>query len=231
MATQRLLNCRAPFEIVVASTTSAIRLHTSITPFQSTTTHECLFDIQVPEGRCVGLKLTDLPNNHPDALRDDRILETNNNYHGSDQQQHWIYNHLHADEVRYGLELSRPTQASFWIGRMALRHAMSSSSSSLSSFPCAAVSTRSILKDSHGRPQLPPGWLGSISHKGRTGVALVVPATVSASDGDGSVSSATTSTTNPNPPLFGIGVDIDVERLRVEENDIGGRDADGARDG
>ena len=31
----------------------------------------------------------------------------------------------------------------------------------------------SILKDEHGRPTMPTGFLGSISHKRNTGVALV----------------------------------------------------------
>lgn len=213
---------KAPFGLVASSTapfsaTSAtVDLHALAAPLQLTATYECLFDIQVPEGRCVGLRLPDLPDDHPDALVGDRILEssrtststTNSNSHYSTHeeqhhQRHWIYSHLHSDEIRYGLQLSRQTQASFWIGRLALRKALSSSSS-----PCTAVSTRSILKDSHGRPLLPPGFLGSISHKGRTGVALVTPAP--SSSGECSVSSL--SSTAFYPPCFGIGVDIEATK-------------------
>ena len=219
LVTRQCRNIKAPFGLVISSTTpfsatsSTADLYASTAPLQLTATYECLFDIQVPEGRCVGLTLPDLPDDHPDALVGDRILESSGSSsssstngsiyysHEEPQQRHWIYSHLHADEIRYGLQLSRPTQASFWMGRLALRKALSSSST-----PCTAVSTRSILKDSHGRPQLPPGYLGSISHKGRTGVALVAPAP--APSGEYSLSSSSPSTALHRPCL-GIGVDIE----------------------
>jgi len=144
---------------------AVLPLYTASAPLQSTTTYECIFDIQVPEGHCVGLRLPEIPEDHPDALVSKQIiLQSANN-----EPHHWIYDHLHTDEIQYGLELGRKTQASFWIGRMAMREALSELA------PCS-VSTRSILKDAHGRPQLPPGFLGSISHKRNTGVALVAPA-------------------------------------------------------
>ena len=55
----------------------------------------------------------------------------------------------------------------FLLGRLAIRQALPS---------VAELSlTSPISKDEHGRPQVPPGFLGSISHKDKTGVALVVP--------------------------------------------------------
>lgn len=224
LVTRQCRVVKAPYGLVISPTTpfsatsSTVDFHASTAPLQLTATYECLFDIQVPEGRCVGLTLPDIPEDHPDALVGDRILESsstntnqihhsvgshNCNNHEVPHQRHWIYSHLHADEIRYGLQLSRPTQASFWMGRLALRQALSSSSS-----PCTAVSTRSILKDSHGRPQLPPGFLGSISHKGRTGVALVAPAPVPSGDHSLS-SSSSSSTTAVHRPCLGIGVDIE----------------------
>jgi len=191
-----------------ASAPAVVGLHTSATPLQSTTTYECLFDIQVPEGRCVGLALPDLPEEHPDALVGERILEAaarsaddrnSNDNNNSDLQRnhHWIYDHLHADEIRYGLELGPKTQASFWMGRLALRQSLSDLN------PCS-ISTRSILKDAHGRPQLPPGFLGSISHKRNTGVALVALAPEEKRSVD-----SFNGTTQPPLPRLGVGVDIE----------------------
>jgi len=179
---------------------SIVGLYSSSTPLQSTTTYECLFDIQVPEGRCVGLRLPDLPEDHPDSLTPGTILGTHNQFGSSahQEQKHWIYNHLHADEVQYGLTLSSKTQASFWIGRMAMREA-------LSDLNPMSVSTQSILKDSYGRPQLPPGFLGSISHKRNTGVALVAPLP----EKDKSDAVLLSGSKTGAPPRMGIGVDIE----------------------
>ena len=55
----------------------------------------------------------------------------------------------------------------FLLGRLALRQALPS---------VAELSlTSPISKDEHGRPQVPPGFVGSITHKDKTGVALVAP--------------------------------------------------------
>jgi 4'-phosphopantetheinyl transferase EntD len=43
--------------------------------------------------------------------------------------------------------------------------------------PCVHSSEPSILKDMYGRPQIPTGFIGSISHKACTGVALVTTST------------------------------------------------------
>ncbi len=57
----------------------------------------------------------------------------------------------------------------------------------------------SILKDMYGRPQLPHGYLGSISHKGLMGVALV----------QRPPPDAFPSAQQQRPPHMGIGVDIE----------------------
>jgi enterobactin synthetase component D len=149
---------------------SASLLHSSI-PTTATSCYERLFDVQVPEGRCVGLQLIDAKNDDttPDALTSTAILASSS---------HWIYEKLHRDEIQYGLNLtSESNQISFWLGRLAMREALGNGIA-----PCV------ILKDSHGRPRVPPGYLGSISHKRNTGVALVLEST---------------------DKLFGIGVDVE----------------------
>ena len=61
--------------------------------------------------------------------------------------------------------------------------------------PAVSNTEPSILKDEHGRPQVPKGYIGSISHKKTTGVALVN----SVPDNHSVCSS----------PKIGIGVDIE----------------------
>jgi 4'-phosphopantetheinyl transferase EntD len=106
-------------------------------------------DIELPQGRCVGVSIPqDLPDSDPDAITREN-LETNPN--------HWIFSVFHKKEIEYGLEAA---SHSFWIGRTAMKLALG--------FPA-----NPILKDEYGRPQLPPGICGSISHKLDRGVALV----------------------------------------------------------
>lgn len=179
---------------------------------QPITTFEKIFDIQVPEGQCVGIRLPNLPEEHPDSLHPVNILRINNStesslfrdrslYHPQYsptiakmmQQQpppftssHWLYQYLHLDEIQYGLTLRGAAQTSFYMGRMALRealvsstrHAIDTSGSTITTRTSSAVTNASILKDEHGRPQLPDGWLGSISHKRQVGVALAVHSNV-----------------------------------------------------
>ncbi len=67
---------------------------------------------------------------------------------------------------------------------------------------------QSILKDKFGRPQVPKGFIGSISHKKTTGVALVN--SIPISDDDLNPSSKTTLSSSFSPtPKIGIGVDIE----------------------
>lgn len=134
----------------------------------------------VPEGRCVGLQLVEVPEHHPHA-----VVRTNALF---SSQQHWLYDFLHPEEIQYGLQLHHENhRQSFWIGRLAIRHALQQQPdvsptldwSLATSNPPPNLSSdttsirNSILKDMYGRPQLPEGIFGSISHKGRTGVALV----------------------------------------------------------
>lgn len=73
--------------------------------------------------------------------------------------------------------------------------------------PSVSTLDQSILKDEHGRPQVPNGFIGSISHKQTTGVALVstLPkdVTTSTSSTDQSKSKS------QSRPTVGVGVDIE----------------------
>jgi phosphopantetheinyl transferase (holo-ACP synthase) len=145
-----------------------------------------LFDLQLPEGRCVGIQLPEIKDDDPDSLTPQAI---------SDQlDQHWLYKVLHAEEIAYGVEqpACQASRESFFIGRLAMRQALG----------LHYVSTTDpILKDAHGRPAVPAGFLGSISHKRRTAVALVAvheqEQQADTGMGDGS------------RPRLGIGVDIE----------------------
>jgi 4'-phosphopantetheinyl transferase EntD len=187
----------------------------TVTPMSSasfqptTTTYTILFDLLVPEGRCVGLSIADLPDHHPDALH---VGNLNGSSSGNG---HWIHQCLHPDEVSYGVSaIQSPShRKSFWLGRLAMRHALSLGSQ-LQQQPYwsgtsdNSNSNPSILKDEYGRPQVPPGFLGSISHKGTTGVALVAA----------SVPSIATANANL-VPRSGVGVDleyaIDADRRNI----------------
>ena len=140
-------------------------------------TLDTLFDLELPEGRCVGLELrSELPPNQ--LLSKEAIISDEN---------HWIRSLLHTDEVSYGLALaSDAVRQTFFLGRLAMRRALDRN---------AIPSDRAILKDSYGRPTLPPGFLGSISHKKSTGAAMVTP--------DLPTSELLLG------PRFGIGVDIE----------------------
>lgn len=70
----------------------------------------------------------------------------------------------HPDEIDYSKGLSGATSESFLLGRLAMRLALD-----YPEYP--------ILKDSYGRPALQGNFLGSISHKGNCGVAMVALAT------------------------------------------------------
>lgn len=164
-------------------------LYSSSSSLAAKITYECIFDLLLPEGRCVGLQLADLPDDHPDALVASNIANKDRS------TAHWIYDRLHPDEINYGLTLhSDSRRKSFLVGRLAIRQALIDvQQQNLRNL--STISSSSILKDLHGRPKLPRGYLGSISHKGNTGVALVA-----AIDGDHCHSS---------PPGIGIGVDIE----------------------
>jgi len=114
--------------------------------------YQHLFSLSLPEGQCVGLRLcTDAS---PPA---------------------WISDVLHPKEVAYAMNLpSQTSQDTFFVGRIAMRHALlASHTSSFAALPAVSADDAAILKDEHGRPTMPKGVLGSITHKKKTGVALV----------------------------------------------------------
>lgn len=175
---------------------------------------ETLFSLELPEGRCVGLRL-------PTEYQAPGVSTSLCPSQIKSNHDHWIKNILHPKEIEFSLELPSDTaRMTFVIGRLAMRSALMLSNScsidnlkrgqkcnevdigcddkKFSGFvklPLVSKSEHSILKDHHGRPQVPKGFIGSISHKKTTGVALVnnLPE-------DHSVSST---------PKIGIGVDIE----------------------
>ena len=130
-----------------------------------------LFDLQLPEGHCLGLRIDA---SQPNVLSPDSIAHDN----------HWIHTFLHPAEITYAMaQPSEYAQETFLLGRLAMRQAL------------PQTYDHAILKDDHGRPAVPPQYLGSISHKrsiadGTTAVALLSPRRV-----DGI--------------LMGVGVDIE----------------------
>ncbi len=207
--------------------------------------YETVFSIDIPEGRCVGVKLSNpnLAPNVPTSIVPEQI-ESN--------PQHWLRQVLHEDEVGYGVDLpSDPARMSFFMGRIAMRTALAQLDGDeecvvdtengiqidsveyeddiggFSKLPFVSAMDPSILKDEHGRPQVPHGYIGSISHKKDHGVALVstIPADVNWQSKSGE-------SVMPTPKL-GIGVDIEQSFSRRrnigkkiltpnELNDLGG---------
>lgn len=145
------------------STTPASKLDVA-----ATVGYEKLFDVNLPEGRCVGIRVGQLG-----ASRNDQTDEKQGTRSSSTAPSKtlacWVHESLHPDEVQFATQLaSNTSQKSFIGGRLALRHAME-----------CHVQDCVILKDAHGRPQIPPSFVGSVSHKGDVAVALVAPTTTS----------------------------------------------------
>lgn len=142
-----------------------IRMHGSTTeiPFPDASVNACreIFQQRIRQGFCAGIELSDLPPDHPDSL-----CSVN-----ASAPLHWLHKSLHPAEVRYGLQISSlETRQSFWMGRLAMRRALRYVDPPLDA---QFLLDHAILKDPHGRPLLPQGYYGSISHKGKAGVALV----------------------------------------------------------
>jgi phosphopantetheine--protein transferase-like protein len=113
-----------------------------------------MFDLNLKEGRCVGLRIDD-------------IIQSENGSKHVDFAP-WITSFLHPDEVKFAQQLSsKSTQKTFLGGRLALRHAMG-----------CGINDCIILKDSYGRPRLPSSVIGSVSHKGEVAVALIADSVV-----------------------------------------------------
>jgi 4'-phosphopantetheinyl transferase EntD len=105
--------------------------------------------------------------------------------------RHWIREYLHPREVEHGMDLpSGAGRTSFLLGRLALRQALecvgrmdddsgahSPDATTTTTVPFRASSHDFadwvLLKDAHGRPNVPRGFLGSVSHKKNVAVALV----------------------------------------------------------
>jgi hypothetical protein len=154
-----------------------------------------LFRFQLPEGYCVGISLRFLPLDSTSSLvQQEQDQQRRHWLHR--------YLHPEEISFGYKLKegVARNT---FFLGRLAIRHALfyynldgpksnsteicSSEIQQYNSAPSATPSSKnsslknalhetpsfSILKDKHGRPELPRGFLGSISHKDNIGVALV----------------------------------------------------------
>eukprot|EP00545_Synedropsis_sp_CCMP1620_P003043 CAMPEP_0119016564 /NCGR_PEP_ID=MMETSP1176-20130426/13594_1 /TAXON_ID=265551 /ORGANISM="Synedropsis recta cf, Strain CCMP1620" /LENGTH=280 /DNA_ID=CAMNT_0006970033 /DNA_START=119 /DNA_END=958 /DNA_ORIENTATION=- len=149
---------------------SSLHLQTSSVSSSSVTNDEnkkytrVLFNLDLPEGHCVGVHLNDED--------EDYCLEN------WSKTSHWVHECLHPAEVEYGLRKTRAVRKSFLLGRLAMRaslqHHQQMSGSSSSSLK---YNHQPCLKDEHGRPIVPDGFSGSISHKGNVGVALSAPAT------------------------------------------------------
>lgn len=213
---QQLRTSASPLSFPFISSLPQLETATTDTPSAAvSTTYQIVFDIVVPEGRCVGLKVMDVPDSHPDALRYDAVAAISN----VTTKPHWINDCLHPEEVNFGVQsLKGDThRKSFWIGRLAMRQALVAYDRPLSQprqqpwdAPNISIdsirNSQSILKDTHGRPKLPYGFLGSISHKGNMGVALVTKENVSAHQ-------------VAVPPKWGIGVDIE-EAIHADRRKI-----------
>lgn len=167
--------------------------------------YETSFCLDIPEGKCVCVEMKN-PYQAPTVATslDPAQIESN--------EEHWIKQILHSEEVKYGMEMpSDPNRVSFFMGRIAMRSALAIVGSNDFKFreyhdvgkssiklPSVAKKDQSILKDEHGRPKVPIGYLGSISHKKNYGVALVTEINTEIKE-DGTVAS----------PKVGIGVDIE----------------------
>ena len=222
--------------------------------------YHCFFDQHVPEGRCVGIQLLPVPNDHIHSLHSHQLSTQSSSSSSSSSQLHWLFHYLHPEEIQYGLQLHHMNhRQSFYMGRLAIRHALqqpppksfdtrsisSSSSVFLSSLPeNGTISTNttastfyqnktnaptnshnfnsnptassssssirnSILKDMYGRPKLPYGYLGSISHKGLMGVALVQEQPLPPPPSSSSSQVVKERPLLQTSPRMGIGVDIE----------------------
>ena len=80
--------------------------------------YEPIFTLDLPEGKCVGLRLSTLYQEAeiPTSLCRTQIISNEN---------HWIRQILHPEEIQYGIDLPSDTaRRSFFIGRLAMRTAL-----------------------------------------------------------------------------------------------------------
>lgn len=134
-----------------------------------------LFDLKLAHGRCVGVRIDDnlwceSNGHHYHHNDDDETINATAATTATSLFASWVHKALHPDEVAYASKLASPaSQKSFVGGRLALRHAMNCNDQDDDDDSCR----NAILKDAFGRPTLPLGVVGSISHKGNVAVALV----------------------------------------------------------
>ena len=166
---------------------------------------EKAFSIDLPEGKCVGLRFIPLPPSDPNSMNAKQIRSN---------ADHWLRQYLHPKEIEYGLEklVSETTRNNFFLGRLAMRTALkeldrgktNTDDYHYDDLPKLSNLDDAILKDEYGRPTVPDNFLGSISHKITTGVALV------------SFSNSTSDIIQENKasPRLGVGVDIEQTQSR-----------------
>jgi phosphopantetheinyl transferase (holo-ACP synthase) len=164
--------------------------------------------VVVSEGICVGITLRS-DDQDEDLGNNKRRRISTFSQDVMENSKHWVRQVLHPEEIAYASTIeSDVTRNTFFLGRLAMREALNQSStppilgklskeyiplvlqSPTRNLSVDGVAPRAILKDKHGRPGLPSGFLGSITHKQSTGMALVAEK-------------------NPENPRMSIGVDIE----------------------
>ena len=158
---------------------------------------ERVLDLQLPEGRCVGyaINMTSASTSDPQHLL--QHPESALTLQALASPHHWLREYLHPQEISHGCNIpSDVGRTSFLLGRLALRNALRQvmGEDSLMQQHTVDALSHCILKDSYGRPKVPRGYLGSISHKRNIAVALAV---------------AVDHATAMSRPLQGIGIDIE----------------------
>jgi 4'-phosphopantetheinyl transferase N-terminal domain len=186
---------------------------------------ERVIDLWAPEGRCVGYAVPALAEND-DGKASQASSHTLASVAELQSPRHWIREYLHPREVEHGMgQPSDVGRTSFLLGRLALRQAMESvarmdGGDSGAHPPATATTTVPfrasshgladwvLLKDAHGRPSIPRGFLGSVSHKKNVAVALVAR--------DDRTAAGTMSPLCSSLPVLtrGIGVDLEAAASR-----------------
>jgi 4'-phosphopantetheinyl transferase N-terminal domain len=195
---------------------------------------ERVVDLSAPEGRCIGYAV---PASEDDSRNDRNDAEPSkggpthslSSLAALQSPRHWIREYLHPREVDFAMEQPKGVgRTSFLLGRLALRQALESvsriddaSARSPATGTTTTVPFRSsrhdiadcvLLKDAHGRPNVPRGYLGSVSHKKNVAVALVARDGIHA---DGSnLARAPPPHASSEPPTRGIGVDLEAAAPR-----------------
>ena len=130
-----------------------------------------IFDLTIPDGRCVAVEL----DKSAEANADDQLIRP-----ALSKESHWIRKHLHPKEIAYGMGIqSDASRKSFLLGRLALRRSLEAfqqqqqGQHETNGAHGRRINNCVLLKDEYGRPSMPPGYLGSISHKGNVAVGLV----------------------------------------------------------